>query len=349
MKSCRTETTPPFSAKSLWSQLSPLLDLSFNHHSRVHPLLNFSENDQTPVLIKREDELNSGVVGGKIRKYMSLLPMLKMHDYQQVIAIGSAHSNNVMGLAQIARQQGYELLAFVKKPGDSRLQGNLLLTNMLLAPSDMHLIEPQQWFEVEAIARNHAETQLTDGKRVFVIPEGGDCQPVLPGILTLALDLLENESDQKTHFRDIWIDAGTGISAIGLLLGLRLLDQYPRRIHITLIAGNEQEFMQRYNRYQPWAEQLTGQKLPPQSFSLIFHPPVTARSYGSINQRVIKEVVKLARSSGLLVDPLYSAKHLLTVREALKSTTIREPQLVIYNGGPLGLAGFQSQIENMLH
>ncbi|MET0081409.1 MAG: pyridoxal-phosphate dependent enzyme [Sedimenticola sp.] len=318
------------------------LDPQLNRFSRIHPLQGYlPQGEKHRVYIKREDELSAGVVGTKLRKYLSILPYVEQNGYDKVILIGSAHSNNVMGLAQLLKERGIGVEAFVKSPGNVEARGNLLLLRMLMPSDDIHFIEAGDWPGVESIAREYAAALEERGETVFVVPEGGDCEAALPGILTLAEDILFWEQENRRRFAEIWIDSGTGISAIGLLIGLHLLDVEPRTINITLIAGDEAGFMARYNRYRQWTGQLLPYPLPELSLKLHFYRPATAPSFGSVNKTLLKATREIARETGILMDPVYSAKHLYTVKRAMEERLPEADQLVIYGGGPLGLCGFQ--------
>ncbi|MCW8943817.1 MAG: hypothetical protein OQL27_03525, partial [Sedimenticola sp.] len=294
------------------------IDPELNWHSRSHTLKGYlPHHASAPLHIKREDELNANVVGTKHRKYLSLLPALQDSGIRQVILIGSAHSNNVVGLSQMLLSRNYAVTALVKAPGNRALTGNYLLLKMLLPPENIHHISHQEWPEVEKIAEEKAQHLLQQGRKTAIIPEGGYSEAVLPGILTLAGDLQLNSEQLETEFTDIWTDSGTGVSAIGLLLGMRLLGMNQPTVHITQIAGTPEEFQQRYNQFEQWLERLTPTPLPSQRPEVHFIRPATAASYGSINKTILRESWTIARETGLLMDPVYSVKHFYTVKHEM--------------------------------
>ena len=89
-----------------------------NRHSRIHPLPGYLPLQAgAPIYIKREDELSAGVVGTKLRKYLSILPHLEQYQYTDAILVGSAHSNNVMGLSQLLIERGIRVHVLIKQPG----------------------------------------------------------------------------------------------------------------------------------------------------------------------------------------------------------------------------------------
>lgn len=321
------------------------VDSTLSHSSRIQPISGyFPLYSNTPLYIKREDELSAGVVGSKFRKYLSLLPSLAAEGIIEVILIGSAHSNNVMGLAQLLIERGVGVTAFVKQPGNRELTGNHLFLTMLLPSSRIHYITSAQWPEVEQLAETHAQGLEQSDRQTKVIPEGGDAHAALPGILTIAPDIAKNERETGIRFGHIWTDSGTGISAIGLLLGLRLSGMADRQVHITLIAGNEEEFNARYQRHERWMEKLWGTALPEQKPAVSFSKPATAVSFGSMNKTILRETGSIAREMGILMDPVYSVKQFYTVKCAMEANPPIGPQLLLFNGGALGLCGFQHSL-----
>jgi 1-aminocyclopropane-1-carboxylate deaminase len=334
--------------KQLLNLITSKLDPAMGYRSRIHGVMGyFPSTREAPVYIKREDELSAGVIGTKWRKYLSLLPELVQLQCRQAILIGSAHSNNLLGLTQLLKERGITPQLLFKHPGDSTPRGNLLWLKMLLPQENLHPVRSSEWQRVDQLARELA-ADLPKDSNPIVIAEGGDHPAVLPGILTLALDIARNEDESGIAFQDIWTDSGTGVSAIGLALGLRLLGLSHKRLNITLIAGSPEEFLQRYIRFEQLTEKTLGLSLEHPSPELRFFTPASAPSFGSVNKTVLDETRRIARELGLLVDPVYSAKHFLTVKREMERNRPDTPQLVLFNGGPLGLCGFQERFAENL-
>ncbi len=324
------------------------LDRDMNWKSRCHRLNGYLPTSRAgPVFIKREDELNANSVGTKHRKYLSLLPTLEHNGYGRIILIGSAHSNNLAGLTQLLRSRGMDVSVLVKAPGNSQLMGNHLLLTMLLPADRMEYISHGQWPQVMQIAEQRVAELNNQGISATVIAEGGYNQAVLPGILTLAADLHRNSRELGIDFMDIWTDSGTGVSAIGLLLGMRLLGMTEPRIHVTLIAGSPDEFRERYEQFEQWLTTLVQKPLPAGCPEVRFIQPVSAASYGSINKTILRESWRIARETGLLMDPVYSVKHFYTVKCEMERRPPTGPQLILYNGGTLAMCGFQSALASL--
>lgn len=322
------------------------VDKSLARHTRIHVLP--SSIDRL-LYIKREDELSSGISGSKLRKYASLIPNLKKRSITDLALVGGPHSNNLVGLLQLLRETKIRPWLFTRETADNTLQGNALFLEMLSRPGANTVVPRNKWSNVDSIANAFLESHARKGCNTLLIPEGTLMPESLPGAITLAESVLQNERSQSTHFADLFIDSGTGLTAIGLILGLSLLDPLvqKRRIHITLIAGNSYEFLDHLDRFRINVEkslQTVDTKLP----QLNFLTPPTGKSFGSVNASLMAATRDIAQREGLLMDPIYSVKHYTAMREYLSQRPIKTPSLFIYNGSSLGLSGFQTPLSQIL-
>jgi 1-aminocyclopropane-1-carboxylate deaminase/D-cysteine desulfhydrase-like pyridoxal-dependent ACC family enzyme len=68
--------------------------------------------------------------------------------------------------------------------------------------------------------------------------------------------------------------------------------------------------------------------------------PATAKSFGSTNKTIFKEIQRVAREDGILTDPVYSSKLFLTARQTILNKKFGGNILLIHSGGGLALTGF---------
>jgi 1-aminocyclopropane-1-carboxylate deaminase len=291
------------------------------------------------ILLKREDEVRFGMTGGKLRKYASILPWLKKKDVRTVALIGSANSNQMLSAAMLLAENRIEAIPFLKKGHHKGT--NQFLLSLIVPKAKWQLLESDAWPHVEEIAAAF----IARKPRSVFLTEGACVREALPGAMTLAADILRNEKENFGSFVDIFIDAGTGLSATALLLGMHDLGM-KARLHITLMADSEEKFLMRWKQYVGWYEELFGRSIPPElQERMVLHRPAFGRSYGSVNAEVITTIQRYAEM-GILTDPIYSAKHLATVEryfdEIGKSSG---PMLVIHSGGAQALPGYEHLFE----
>jgi 1-aminocyclopropane-1-carboxylate deaminase len=138
------------------------------------------------------------------------------------------------------------------------------------------------------------------------------------------------------------VDAGTGLTAQALILALGCLGRYPL-CEVLLCAGTAEEFTQDLSQRRIELEQLLLTAIKPAPFHC--HLPTTAKSFGSTNQAVFQEIARTAQESGVLLDPIYSAKLFMKAREILPTLPAAATLLLIHSGGVQSLFGFPTQLQ----
>jgi 1-aminocyclopropane-1-carboxylate deaminase/D-cysteine desulfhydrase-like pyridoxal-dependent ACC family enzyme len=314
--------------------------------SRIHPL-KFISKPGAYIYVKRDDELGFGISGTKLRKYKSLLAYIKEQSIKHAVLIGGAYSNNIVGLTQLLIEHNVVPYLFLRGDKPPLYKGNFLLTSLLVPENQIHWIKRADWEHVETVAQAFLDRLP---KPALLIPEGACMLPALAGALTLGEDIVRNEAEHNILFEHIFIEAGTGLAAIGLILGLKSLKRIPH-IHILLLAINQDEFLIKlYDFYKYFIEHL-GQQVAWEEIikHLHFYTPTIASSFGTTNQKIFEAIIQVARQDGILVDPIYTAKLFLTAKEIILSTsTMKGNILIIHGGGGLALMGYQAELEKYI-
>lgn len=315
---------------------------SYIPHSRVHVLKTFNGPLATSQ-VKRDDELGFGISGSKWRKYISLIPHLLNKHYQEAVVIGSSYSNHVLGISQLLIENRIKPTLFLLGDRSRKRQGNLLLTSLLVPESQIQWFSHQDWPQIETFAANYIRDNPL---RTALIPEGACMQAALPGALTLALDILENEQKAEEEFQHIFIDAGSGLTAIAAILAFAWLNK-KTLLHVLLLADNEEQFLAKLKLFQKTFEELLEVQLD--WTSLIEHfklyKPTIARSFGSVNRTVMNHIQCIAREEGFFTDPIYSAKLFWEAKKIIQTQELTGNVLIIHSGGALTLMGFQKELE----
>lgn len=327
-------------AAELASATSPLATEDYPIHSRVHELL-IGKSQAVRCFVKREDELSCLISGSKIRKYRTLIATLKQQGHKKVALIGSQASNHVLGLSSLLIENRIEPTLFVTKTHTPELFGNALFSHLLIPKERIHLIDRKNWPDVMNIALKWQSENCNS----CVIPEGGSFDSCIGGLATLAIDIIDNEEQLNLSFQHILIDAGTGITASGLIACFGFMHK-ATHLHVLLAAGSEQAFHMRVQEAQTALKNLTKKEtafLPP--FTL--YRPTCAQSFGSTNSTIFDAIARCARTEGVLLDPIYSAKLYLLLEKLLETGVLTGPVLFIHSGGLFSLSGFQAELTNV--
>lgn len=321
----------------LSSFLTPYIDPNFILRSRVHPLVNFCNSSHW--FTKRDDELSFGISGCKFRKYASLIPFLKKTNISKVALVGSAFSNHLVGILQLLHENKIDYHLFLHQTHEKDLKGNHLLIHLLSDAGKRTYLNKEQWKNKDNLIPSLLE------KSTYYIPEGGLCLPALFGALTLADDVLINQNSLNEIFDHIFIDAGSGLSAMGLLLGLGILKEQ-KHVHIIQTYYDTATFTSNLTFYKTHLEKLLEASITLPAYDL--NPCFIGKSFGSTPEGVFDEVLSLAKNQGILTDPIYSAKLFITAREIAKQKNLLGNKLIIHSGGGLAITGFLEQIKKHL-
>lgn len=312
-------------------------------HTRICPL-KFGRRLGASVFCKREDETGYATGGAKLRKYASLLPFLKRNAFDEVAIIGGAYANNVLAMAQFCNEISIKSHFFLRGEAPQELTGNYLLLRMFAKANEIVWIPRSEWSEVTCVAQDYAETRRLEGARVFVVTEGAATAPALPGMLTLFLDILQNEKENELNFSTILLDAGTGATAAALLLADSFLQTY-KKFHILLTAGDENSFLNTLNQFHYYFQALLQISTPfPAGFKLY----APEKPFGRVAKEDFENVVKYARNEGILTDPIYTAKLFAFAEKTVNTEKLSGDALVVHSGGLTSIGGFQKEWNNLL-
>lgn len=320
---------------SLNNWIENQIDPSYPLHSRVHTLKHFPCSMNW--FVKRDDELSCGISGSKYRKYASLLPYLKRQGYKTVHLVGSSYSNHLVGILQLLNESQITPTVYLLESHhhvlnqDHLLEGNLGFIKLLLGKNSYRMLSRKEWPDRESIIKTHLSPSC------IYIPEGAEMFPSLAGAISLAKDIAVHNAS----FDHLFIDAGTGLSAIGLLLGM-VSYKLSGKVHIILMAEDRFSFEKKLKDYKRLLEKELSQPiiLPPYEIYL----SSIGKSFGSINSTIFDEIRSLAQQEGLLTDPIYSAKLFYSAKEIAKNHNLKGNALCIHSGGALTLCGFQKQL-----
>lgn len=292
--------------------------------SRVHKL-NAFPSQGVQCYVKRDDELSCGISGTKLRKYASIIPFLKEKQIKRLIIIAGTQSNNLLAALQIAREHQLDVTAFLLKPKGHEIQGNFKLSLLFLNDDEIIWVERSDWEHVDDLANDYLNQQNHSG---FVLSEGASVPHAMIGAMTLAQDVCANENELGLAFQHVFIDAGTGFSAAGLINGLSKIG-HQALVHVLLLADRQSIFEAKLTQWLGFT---------PLNYRCFY--PKTARSFGAVNQTIKNEVKRLAREEGILADPIYSAKLFYEARHYIAEQNLSGACLIIHSGGVLTMPGF---------
>jgi 1-aminocyclopropane-1-carboxylate deaminase/D-cysteine desulfhydrase-like pyridoxal-dependent ACC family enzyme len=126
--------------------------------------------------------------------------------------------------------------------------------------------------------------------------------------------------------------------AQSLLAGAAVIEK-KAIFHNVILADSFDDFEKRLKQVIQYTEdflQVSIKSVP--EYKLYY--PVSARSFGSTNSTIFREIKCIAREDGILTDPVYSAKLFITAKHTIQDQSLDGNILLIHSGGALALSGF---------
>jgi len=224
----------------------PSLHLSTSHFfSEVPGILPavFLESEPTPIrplampsesvgFLKDDSQLTRQYGGNKPRKLEFLLGDAIAEGASHIITTGGLGSNHTVATAALGKALGLKVIVVLSPQFETEeLRKNILATQALGAEI---VYVKDRAKAVEKLTT----TLLASGQHPYVVPGGGKSALGEIGWVNAAFEL-KNEIDAGIvpEPKEIWIPSGTGGSASGLVLGLRLAHIHSRLIVVDVSGG----------------------------------------------------------------------------------------------------------------
>jgi D-cysteine desulfhydrase len=280
-----------------------------------------------PLWVKREDVSAEMYGGNKVRKLEWLLPAAQRRG-GAVVTVGAVGSNHVVATATYAQRCGLEVHAvLVPQPATASAARHAAVVGRLA-----HRVWPAEG-EVSAglaLARAVRTAWQERGARPAIIWVGGTSpRGVLgwvDGGLEIAAQVREGLLPSPRH---VFVPAGTGGLAAGLLVGLSI-DGIDAAVHAVRVAdhvwANRPLTLLHARRTVRLLRRHGADIDDPPSDRLEFHHRWFGHAYG-VPSHAGERAARLAAAHGLDLEPTYTAKALAAALAHLRSAHERGPVL----------------------
>ncbi|XP_072049278.1 uncharacterized protein [Amphiura filiformis] len=300
--------------------------------------------DGVEVYIKRDDMLGCELTGNKARKLEFLLADAIHQGCTSVITCGGMQSNHCRATALAARQLGLHphlLLRSPPNPGTDVFCGNALLNRLIGA--NIYLIPPTAELVPDIIPRmKQLATRLNNkGDKAYVVPTGGSTSIGLYGYIDGYNELLTQGVDK---FSDIVVTTGSGGTTAGVAIA-NYLTKSDIKVHGMVVSDDDQYFHDHINETLKEIGLFDRHGVKSEDIVDLIHEVggqelVIGDGYGIATQKELEFIASVAKSTGIILDPVYTGKAALHLVKLLQ----RNPQrfqgkkiLFIHTGGIFGL------------
>jgi len=303
------------------------------------------------IYAKRDDLMSLGGGGNKLRKIEFLLGEAIEQGCDTFITTGGLQSNHARLSAAAAAYVGIacELVLgemVPRKDEAYRRNGNMLLDEIFGAR--IHLLGGKE--NALEFAHERANLLKKEGRRPYVVGAGGSSSIGCLGYAVCAVELVEQEQAIDGGFAHIVVANGSSGTHAGLAAGLAAMGMEPARVRSYAVLNSQEK-----THKTTWELANATLALIDPTKSIDFEEiKVSGDQLGSgygISTTAMWDAIRmLARTEGLLLDPVYTGKAFAGVLAAAKSGAYSGGKAILFvmTGGLPGLFAYQPVFDNAL-
>ncbi|HET7727569.1 MAG TPA: pyridoxal-phosphate dependent enzyme [Candidatus Limnocylindrales bacterium] len=257
--------------------------------------------------LKREDLLPLAFGGNKLRNLEFLVGAALAEGADALVTSGRRWSNHARLTAAAGARAGLEVHLVLSGPPASEAGPNARVEALLGAT--VHQLATAERAEREAAVDRVAADLRARGRRPYVIGVGGSGALGALGQALAALELLEQLRPLGGDPDDVILPSATGGTQAGILVGLRAGGAADARVRGMAVARPP-------DKLRPEIERLAGgvaallEVASPGMGEIELDPSTLGSGYGIPSTAAGEAATLLARTEGVLVDPVYTAKAL---------------------------------------
>lgn len=269
------------------------------------------------LFVKRDDLIDPYISGNKWRKLKYILAKAKAENKTHLVTFGGAYSNHLVATAAAASRSGLKSTAFVR--GEEVKNEMLLLCSLF----GMQLIftDRESYRDKHQLFNQH----FASNDKAYFIDEGGASLEATIG----CTEIISEIAEPHNH---IFCAAGTGTTAAGLLRGIQQ-QRLNTKLHIIPVLKGGSFIKDEIAKYTPLSDHL--------ELHLDYH----FGGYAKTTPELIDFIKMFTAQTGLLLDPVYTAKMCFAIVDLQKQGLIGENDkiLAIHTGGLMGLFGMKDK------
>lgn len=295
--------------------------------SPLQPLPRFSAalGGSLEVWIKREDLLPIGLGGNKLRNLEFLIGAALADGADTLVTEGRRWSNHARLTAAAGARAGLDVHLVLSGPETDPSNPGIVMDRLFGAT--IHQAATDDRAEREARRDDVVDRLRAAGRRVSVIGVGGSGAVGALGQVAAAAETL----GQAPPFDAIVVPSATGGTQAGLLVGSRACGA-GTIVHGVAVARPAEELRGLVAALVRELGAIDGLPLVGRH-EIVVDGAQLGPGYGHPTEAAAAATALLARTEGILVDPIYTAKALAGLIAAARDGTLAGPRVLFWHAG----------------
>jgi L-cysteate sulfo-lyase len=290
------------------------------------------------IWIKREDLLPLAFGGNKLRNLEFLIGAALAEGADTLITSGRRWSNHCRLTAAAGARAGLAVhLVLTGPPRPAGEEGPNQVLDELLGAT-VHVTAAEDRAERAALVESIAADVRAAGRRAFVISVGGTGSVAASGQVLAGLELADQLDAAGVGQATVVLPSATGGTHAGVLAGLALagVAAAPLRSVIGIaVASPATDLRPTIESILDGLAPLAGVRVVPEA--IVLEDDQLGDGYGRPTAAADEAARLLARSEGIVVDPIYTAKALAGLIARVRDGRVAGPVVFWHAGGTPGI------------
>lgn len=300
------------------------------------------------LFVKRDDLMGLGGGGSKLRKLEFLIGEALARRCDTFIATGGIQSNHARLSAAAAARAGIacELVLADLVPRDDeeyRRNGNVLLDGILGAT--VHEL-PRNANAMD-FAEKRAAALRAEGRRPYAVGLGGSSAVGCLGYAACAREIVEQEGAVSGGFARIVVPNGSSGTHAGLAAGLAAMHEDPARVRSFAVLAPIEDTERVTIDLARATLSLLDDEGSIDAAAIDVDGNQRGEGYGIPTPAMFEAVLLMARTEGLLLDPVYSGKAFAGLLADIRRGAFQAGDAILFimTGGVPGLFAYRQAFE----
>ena len=300
------------------------------------------------IYVKRDDLMGIGMGGNKLRKLEFLIGDALKNGCDTIITTGGLQSNHARLTAAAAAKADLacELMLSTLVPNETQAyqsNGNQLLNKLFGAR--VHTFSKDTG--TLAMAHERARVLQHQGRKAYSVGLGGSSPCGSLGYVDCAGEILEQERSNDIRFDRVFTATGSSGTHAGLLAGFQAFSGTYRHVDGYCVFDSALATEARTSDLIDKVQSMLGFEEDVSRAEIHVDDSQLGDSYGIMSKQGRDAISILARTEGLLVDPVYTGEAFAGMLNAIRSGVVKgnENVLFLMTGGAPGLFAYRESFE----
>jgi len=297
------------------------------------------------IYVKRDDCTGLASGGNKTRKLEYSMAAALEEGADTIVTVGAVQSNHVRQTAAAACKLGLNCEVLlehrVAEPSEYYAgSGNVLLDRIFGA----NLREYPGGTDFDKAMAEVADEVSAKGGNPYIIPGGASNTIGALGYVNCAIELLGQIDEQGLDIGHIVTATGSAGTQGGLIVGLKAMESTIPLLGIGVNIPQQDQEEKVFKLACETAEYI-GKPGCVAREDVVANCNYVGDGYGVPTESMNEAVLMLARTEGLLFDPVYSGKGLAGMIDLIRNGTLGDGNIVfLHTGGSAALFAYADQL-----